>query len=133
MQSPMRRHGRKYLTFDTGERFYFPDRIPKTAKFDFNEKDPNDPYARLYSNEVVNAINGLTLPRYGLGNYIAPYATSAADRSRSEGISETLSRWEAVDGFLPNEPVQTAGKRRPCFHSIAGTPRAAKFRLSPCD
>ena len=64
--------GRKYLTFDTGERFYFPDRIPKTVKFEFNEKDPNDPYARLYSNQVVNAINGLTLPRYGLGNYIAP-------------------------------------------------------------
>jgi superfamily II DNA or RNA helicase len=63
--------GRKYLTFDTGERFYFPDRLPKTVKFDFREDDPNDPYARLYSSDVVNAINGLSLPRYGLGNYIA--------------------------------------------------------------
>jgi hypothetical protein len=62
--------GRKYLTFESGERFYFPDRIPKTEKFEFDERDPNDQYARLYSDPVVNAVNGLSLPRYGLGNYI---------------------------------------------------------------
>jgi hypothetical protein len=80
--------GRKYLTFDTGERFYFPDRVPLTVKFKFNEKDPNDPYARLYSDEVVNAINSLTLPRYGLGNYIAP----APHQPPTEGEAKELAK-----------------------------------------
>jgi len=53
--------GRKYLTFENGDKFYFPDRIPKTVTFTFNEKDANDPYARLYSDANVNAINSLTL------------------------------------------------------------------------
>jgi superfamily II DNA or RNA helicase len=63
-------NGRKYLTFETGERFYFPNRVPKTEIFKFKENDPNDQYARLYSNDVVDAVNGLNLPRYGLANYL---------------------------------------------------------------
>lgn len=65
-------NGRKFLTFDTGERFYFPDRVPKTEQFKHNERDPKDQYARLYSDDVVNAVNGLALPRYGLGKYLNP-------------------------------------------------------------
>jgi hypothetical protein len=62
--------GRKYLEFENGDKFYFPDRVPKTEKFKFNERDARDQYARLYSDSVVNAVNALSLPRYGLGNYI---------------------------------------------------------------
>ena len=62
---------RKYLTFEDGTRSYFPKRQPKTAKFRINDKDPDDPYARLYAPDVVDTINGLNLPRYGLGNYIS--------------------------------------------------------------
>ena len=59
--------GRQYLEAD-GIRSYFPDRVPKTARFRIG--DPlTDPYARLYSDDVVRVINALTLPRYGLGNY----------------------------------------------------------------
>ena len=63
--------GRKYLTFEDGTRSYFPDRIPKTVKFLIDEQSPDDPYARLYAPEIVAAINGLNLPRYGLANYVA--------------------------------------------------------------
>ncbi|HSW46708.1 MAG TPA: SNF2-related protein, partial [Phycisphaerae bacterium] len=63
---------RKYLEFEDGTRSYFPDRIPKTLKFLIDEKDPNDQYARLFAPAVVNAVDGLTLPRYGLGNYPKP-------------------------------------------------------------
>lgn len=62
--------GRKYLLLENGDRTYFPDRIPKTVKFEVNENSNNDPYAKLYSNQVETEINGLNLPRYGLGNYI---------------------------------------------------------------
>jgi len=63
--------GRKYLTFEDGTRNYFPTRVPKTVKFKIDESDPDDQYARLYADDVVDIINGLKLPRYGLGNYEA--------------------------------------------------------------
>lgn len=63
--------GRKYLTFPDGRRFYFPKRVPKTVKFEIDDDDPLDQYAALYSSSIVDTIDRLTLPRYGLGNYIA--------------------------------------------------------------
>ena len=64
--------GRKFLTFADGTRSYFPHRFPKTVKFKINNQDPSDQYARLYADDVVDAINHLDLPRYGLGNYLLP-------------------------------------------------------------
>ena len=58
---------RQYLEFPDGRRAYFPERQPKTLKF--QAEDESSPYAALYSESVVEAINGLNLPRYGLGNY----------------------------------------------------------------
>jgi hypothetical protein len=55
-----------------GRKSYFPKRIPKNLSFKINDANPSDPYARFYSDPVVNAINELILPRYGLGNYVAP-------------------------------------------------------------
>ena len=63
--------GRKYLVFEDGSRSYFPVRTPRTVKFKINEHDPSDQYARLYDDDVVDTINHLVLPRYGLGNYVA--------------------------------------------------------------
>jgi superfamily II DNA or RNA helicase len=63
--------GRKFLTFEDGSRSYFPTRRPVTVPFAIDESNPNDPYARLYATDVVDAINDLALPRYGLANYIA--------------------------------------------------------------
>ncbi len=62
--------GRKYLLFADGGRAYFPTRTPKRVSFAINEQDPADQYARLYSEAVVDTINHLNLPRYGLGNYV---------------------------------------------------------------
>lgn len=62
-------NGRKYLEFPDGRRSYFPDRIPRAAKFVSDGSDPEDLYGRLFGTDVVDTINGLNLPRYGLGNY----------------------------------------------------------------
>lgn len=62
---------RYYLLFQNGERSYFPTRVPRTLAFAINDDDPADPYARLYSSSVIQSINGLHLPRYGLGAYLA--------------------------------------------------------------
>ena len=61
--------GRKYLEFSDGRRSYFPDRIPRTVKFTLEGSD-TDLYSRLYSESIVEIINQLNLPRYGLGNYV---------------------------------------------------------------
>ena len=62
-------NGRKYLKFSDGTRSYFPTRVPKTVKFSTASHD--DPYRQLYTENVVETINSLNLPRYGLGNYVA--------------------------------------------------------------
>ena len=61
--------GRKYLTFGDGTRSYFPNRVPKTVRFTIS--DTNDQYGQLYAMHIVDTINALNLPRYGLGNYVA--------------------------------------------------------------
>ena len=61
--------GRRYLRLADGDRSFFPERVPVTATFAIRGGD--DPYARLYADAVVDAINGLRLPRYGLGNHVA--------------------------------------------------------------
>ena len=62
---------RRYLLFPDGRKSYFPVRIPKNLSFKIDDNDPQDPYASFYSDKVVNIINALKVPRYGLGNYIA--------------------------------------------------------------
>jgi superfamily II DNA or RNA helicase len=63
-------NGRKYLTFSDGSKSYFPDRIPKRVQYVFNPDDPKDQYAKLYSENIVEIINALELPRYGLKLYV---------------------------------------------------------------
>jgi superfamily II DNA or RNA helicase len=87
--------GRQFLTFASGQRSYFPDRVPRTAKYAIDDADPLDPYARLYSAEVVEAVNALFLPRYGLGNYVAPRPTkppTQAEAKQIEGLGRSGKR-----------------------------------------
>lgn len=60
-------NGRKYLEFPDGTRSYFPERTPRAVTYTFKRNDPGDQYAQLYSEKVVNKIDDLILPRYGLG------------------------------------------------------------------
>ena len=82
---------RKYLLFSDGTRSYFPDRIPKKVEYEFNPDDPYDQYAKLYSDSVVEIINGLNLPRYGLANYLDEKTTLMPAKDE-DVIKENLSR-----------------------------------------
>jgi len=84
-------NGRKYLIFEDGTRSYFPVRIPKTVKFKIDDRDPNDQYAKLYASDVVDTINSLRLPRYGLGNYVKESYLSPPTLSEA-GVLQDLSR-----------------------------------------
>lgn len=81
----------KYLRFSDGRKSYFPKRLPKNLSFMIDDANPSDPYARFYSDPVVNAINELILPRYGLGNYIAPKPKTPPTPHQAKVI-EGLSR-----------------------------------------
>ncbi len=81
----------KYLLFSDGRKCYFPKRIPKNLSFKIDDTNPSDPYARFYSDPVVNAINELILPRYGLGNYLAPKPKTPPTPHQAK-IIEGLSR-----------------------------------------
>jgi len=84
-------NNRKYLVLEDGSRSYFPVRIPRAVKFPIRDGDPHDQYARLYSEEVVDTVNRLNLPRYGLGNYINNI--KAVEASKEEKvILQNLSR-----------------------------------------
>ena len=91
-------NGRRYLTFEDGSRSYFPVRVPRTVGFDIDKQ-----YARLFDDNVVSAINGLELPRYGLANYL----TSSADpppTSTEDRILQDLSRaGRRLMGFCRDE------------------------------
>jgi superfamily II DNA or RNA helicase len=91
--------GRKFLKLEDGSHSYFPKRLPKTVPFTIDNKDPADQYARLYSDEVVSAINGLNLPRYGLGNYIAATPHEAPTQTEAKQIQDLSRAGKRLMGF----------------------------------
>ncbi len=93
------KNGRKYLTFPDGTRSYFPTRDPRAVKFKINGKDPNDQYALLYSDPIVDSINHLTLPRYGLGNYIKERPHEPPTAAEAKVIADLSRAGKRLMGF----------------------------------
>lgn len=90
--------GRTFLVFGNGQRSYFPVRTPRTITFQIDESQDRDPYAILYAEHVVEAVNSLTLPRYGLANYMLKLTKAqlsrldAAERKQLENLSHAGKR-----------------------------------------
>lgn len=81
-------NNRKYLQFKDGTRSYFPERLPKAIKFPTQE---GDQFSRLYSQEMMDLMGALKLPRYGLSRYISEKKQlEASDIERQ--ILDNLSR-----------------------------------------
>ena len=88
---PMRK--RYYLELADKTPFYFPDRVPRTV--DVATTAANDPYRRLYDLPVVDAIGNLSLPRYGLENYLrtnAPQLATSTERPLLDNLSRAGKR-----------------------------------------
>ena len=90
---------RKYLEFSDGTRSYFPTRVPKTVKVKISEKDPGDQYARLFADDVVKAVNDLTLPRYGLGNYQKPSPHKPPTADEAKVLADLSRAGTRLKGF----------------------------------
>ena len=91
--------GRKFLTYEDGGQSFFPTRVPKTVKFSINESDPDDQYAKLYSPTVVDTVNDLYLPRYGLGNYVADNPETLATVAEERRIDDLSRAGKRLMGF----------------------------------
>lgn len=83
--------GRRFLRFSDGRKAFFPLRDPKQVPFTINDQDPNDQYARLYAPVIVDTINRLELPRYGMALYVAP-SPSKPPTPEEDAILDDLSR-----------------------------------------
>ena len=86
--------GRKYLTFEDGTRSYFPTRVPKTVRFEIDNQ-----YSQLFADEVVDAVNGLELPRYGLGNYVATSSSPPPMQTETKVIDDLSRAGKRLMGF----------------------------------
>ena len=91
--------GRRYLTFEDGTRSYFPVRVPRTVRFPIAEASPDDPYARLFSDGVVDVINSLSLPRYGLGNYVAAARREPPTPAEARTLADLSRAGRRLMGF----------------------------------
>ncbi|MBW4660278.1 MAG: NgoFVII family restriction endonuclease [Drouetiella hepatica Uher 2000/2452] len=97
LEQELGKEARTYLEFADGRRAYFPIRQPQTIKFSLGEG--NDPYASLYSDEVVETINHLNLPRYGLGNYVASTKRKTLTESEERQIKGLSRAGKRLMGF----------------------------------
>ncbi|SDX78224.1 PLD-like domain-containing protein [Allochromatium warmingii] len=89
----------RYLLFPDGRRSYFPQRVPKNLTFQIDDNDPNDPYARFYSDTVVNTINALRLPRYGLANYLLEKQKKSLPQQHAHIIKDLSRAGTRLMGF----------------------------------
>lgn len=115
---------RKYLEFSDGWRSYFPDRVPRTVTFSINDKDPDDPYARLFSDDVVHAVNDLTLPRYGLGNYQKPSPHKPPTPEEARVLANLSRAGTRLKGFCRTNPRRRSGADHPATRP--GAPAIAR-------
>ncbi|HBY96406.1 MAG: phospholipase D-like domain-containing protein [Ardenticatenaceae bacterium] len=81
----------RYYVMLGNRRSYFPRRRPCNLTFTLDDTDPADQYARLYRDAVVDVIQNLSLPRYGLANYLRPGADRRANADEKR-ILENLNR-----------------------------------------
>ncbi|MGQ9684188.1 MAG: helicase-related protein [Anaerolineae bacterium] len=109
-------NGRRYLRFEDGTRSYFPERVPKTVRFAIDEADPNDQYARLYAPAVVEAINALSLPRYGLGNYVAPRPQQPPTQAEARQLQNLSRAGKRLMGFCRTNLFKRLESSGEAFH-----------------
>ena len=90
---------RKFLSFPDSTRSYFPTRLPKTMQFEIDDQNPNDTYAQLYSDSVVDVISNLKLARYGLANYIVDAPSEPLTEAEQQQLEDLSRGGQRLMGF----------------------------------
>ena len=120
-------NGRKYLTFEDGSRSYFPVRLPERQfRFD-NDPTTSTPGSSLTT--WLDTINGLELPRYGLGNYVAPAPHTPPTPAEAKILDDLSRAGQTPHGVLPDQFVQTAREQRTCVPTIRRAAHSPKLHI----
>ncbi|MBA3352020.1 MAG: NgoFVII family restriction endonuclease [Blastocatellia bacterium] len=93
------RDGRYYLTLSSGVRAYFPARKPHTVEFASDSDNPNDPCARLFRTEIVDTIDALALPRYGMVTYVKPTLPPDLTAAETKLLDDLSRAGKRLKGF----------------------------------
>ncbi len=107
--------GRTYLVFSDGRRSYFPARVPRTVKFLIENERTGDPYALLYADDVVQIVNGLNLPRYGLANYIAKAPKERPTPTEAKQLENLSHAGKRLMGFCRTNLFKRLESGGPAF------------------
>ena len=92
--------GRAFLTYENGDKSFFPVRKPVTVPFSIDDKDGGkNQYAMLYSKSVVDQINELQLARYGLGQYVDESTASSWTGAEAEQVANLSRAGKRLMGF----------------------------------
>lgn len=89
-------NNRKYLQFNNGVRSYFPERLPRAVKFPILD---GDQFSLLYSEYMVELMESLKLPRYGLSRYISEAKKTEAKESEIQILENLSKAGERMMGF----------------------------------
>ncbi len=84
--------GGRYLTYGDGKRFRFPTRLPVTVEREVVE---GDPATEMISEQTLDAVGRLRLPRYGMYHHLA---AGAVPSTEEQPVVEDLRR--AAQGNL---------------------------------
>jgi superfamily II DNA or RNA helicase len=87
--------GSKYLEFSDGTRFSFPERVARPIEHSFGE---NDPASRMADTATLDALRGLSLPRYEMSGFLA---TGMAHTDSDKEFVDNITRARGnVGGFV---------------------------------
>ena len=87
---------RKYLEYPDKTKSYFPDRLPHAIKFIVSN---DSQYARLYSDQMLELLGKLKLPRYGMNKYIDKEKTKNVEKYIKQIIDNLSKAGERMMGF----------------------------------
>lgn len=99
-----------YLLFPNGTKFHFPARLPRLKSHSFGQ---DDPASTMASDDTLDAIRSLLLPRYTLVDYVD------ARVARDQEEQDLVERWQRGRGHVAGFVRTSLYKRlSSCGHSF---------------
>ena len=108
--------GRKYLTFSDGRRSYFPVARPAHCQVPHRGRTTQAiPMHCSTADDVVQIVNGLNLPRYGLANYIAKSPKERPTPAEAKQLENLSHAGKRLMGFCRTNLFKRLESGGPAF------------------
>jgi superfamily II DNA or RNA helicase len=107
--------GRKVLRFPDGRQHVFPIRVPKNIDPSLLLPNVDDPYHRLYGVDVIDVIDALKLPRYGMAQYVLDGAFFLPTEAETLTIDRLSRAGARLMGFVRTNLFKRLESGGPAF------------------